>query len=895
MLQSENGPAKDRSMDNPEAKSQLKYRFGEFTLDPGRGTVLNADRVVKLRPKVYGALLYILENRGRLIGKEELIHTLWSDAFVTEDSLVQCMVELRRALDDRAQEIVKTVPRRGYVFTAVVTTEESGAGGSAARASALEETASVQSENDRLVVAQRVPGRYYLPLPRTPLMGRERELLTVKHLLLSPDTGLVTLTGTGGCGKTRLALQVASELLHRFEERVYFVALASITDPAMVPMAIAESLGIRQTGGRPVLDLLKDYLREADPSPVLLLLDNFEHIVAASSLVVELLDSSAALKVLATSRAALRVYGEHEFPVLPLPLPDSRQMHSLEDLLSNPAVALFSQRAAAVKPDFTITAENAPTVAAICSRVDGLPLAIELAAARVKMLPPSAVLTRLESRLHLLTAGPRDVPERQQTLRKTIDWSYDLLNASEQKLLRRLGVFLGGCTLEAAEAVCNTSNDLGAEIFNVMSSLVDKSLVQQTEKADGEPRIGMLETIREYCLERLGDSGEEQATRRAHAAYCLVLAEEGNPDLDETERAGWLARCDIEHDNFSAALDWLVQSPDVEWRFRLCVALFRFWEMREHLAEGRARLESLLLVGSGSAREKAKVLVYLSTFATVQGDFPAATDFVEKSLSISQALGDPWGVAVSMNARAIIAWDRQDYPAAQSHFDESLARWRALGDRVAIARCLHNFANFVRGLGDYARARAVLEEAGRIFEELGDHSGAAWSLNQLGDIAREEGEVANARELYQRALSAFREAHDRWGIARSLTDLGQIACDERDHVTAHAAYHEALAIFMKLGHKRGIARALEGFACSALAQRDPARALAITAAAAHLRQWIGAPLMPTEQSKLGDKLQTAWTSLNEADSRAAYARGWAMSLDNAIEYALEESGSPTSG
>jgi predicted ATPase/DNA-binding winged helix-turn-helix (wHTH) protein len=877
-------------MGHNDPKCQLKYRFGGFTLDPALGTVHNPEGTVKLRPKVYHALLYLLENRGRLIGKEELIHALWSDSFVTGDSLVQCMVELRRALDDRAQGIVKTVPRRGYVFTAAVTMEENGAHAPEKAVPA------VPGQNDRLVIARRVPGRYYLPLPRTPLMGRERELLTVKHLLLSPDTGLVTLTGTGGCGKTRLALQVASELLQRFEERVYFVALASITDPAMVPMAIAESLGIHQTGGRPVVDLLKDYLREAEPSPVLLLLDNFEHIVAASSLVVELLDSSTTLKVLVTSRAALRVYGEHEFPVLPLPLPDSRQMHSLEALLSNPAVALFSQRAAAVKPGFTVTAGNAPTVAAICSRVDGLPLAIELAAARVKILPPGALLTRLDNRLQLLTAGPRDVPERQQTLRKTIDWSYDLLNGSEQKLLRRLGVFLGGCTLEAAEAVCNTRNDLGAEIFNVMFSLVDKSLVQQTEQADHEPRFGMLETIREYCLERLAGSGEAPATRRAHAAYCLVLAEEGNPDLAETERAGWLARCDIEHDNFRAALDWLVQSADVEWSFRLCVALFRFWEMREHLAEGRARLESLLPMGGpGSERERAKVLVYLSTFATVQGDFPAATGFVEKSLSIYQALGDRWGVAVSMNARAIIAWDRQDYPAAQSHFCESLALWRVLGDRVAIARCLHTFANFVRGRGEYARARTMLEEAGRIFRELGDHSGAAWSLNQSGDIAREEGEVGNARELYQRALSAFREAHDRWGTARSLTDLAQIACDERDHVTAHAAYREALALFVNLGHKRGIARALEGFACSALARRDPARALAIAAAAAHLRQWIGAPLMSHEQSKLGDKLQPAWTSLAEADSRAAYARGWAMSLDHAIKYALEESDSATPG
>src|SRR5215469_2178145 len=310
----------------------------------------------------------------------------------------------------------------------------------------------------------------------------------------------------------------------------------------------------------------------------------------------------------------------------------------------------------------------------------------------------------------------------------------------------------------------------------------------------------MLETIREYCLERLSDSSEEQATRRAHAAYCLVLAEEGNPDLAENERAAWLARCDIEHDNFRAALDSLIHSFDIEWSFRMCIALFRFWEMREHLAEGRARLESLLRMdGSGRPRERAKVFVYLSTFATVQRDFTAATEFLENSLSIYRNLGDEWGIAVSMNALAIVAGNRQDYSAAQSFFDETLARWRALGDRVAVARCLHNFANVARARGDYLRARTVLVEAGRIFEDLKDHSGAAWSLNQLGDIAREEGEVGAARALYQRALSAFREANDRWGIARSLTDLAQIACDERDPVTAHAAYREALELFVNLG------------------------------------------------------------------------------------------------
>lgn len=869
-------------MASPESTDQPNYRFGDFTLHAGRGALIRAGQEVKLRPKVYDALLYLLENRGRLIGKEELTQALWPDAFVTEDSLVQCMVELRRALDDRAQEIVKTVPRRGYVFAAAVTPgDDDGAG-----------PPRLELPNDQPVLAQRVTGRYYLPLPRTPLIGRERELAAVQQLLLDPTVRLVTLTGTGGSGKTRLGLQVASELLDRFESRVYFVALASISDPAMVPTAIAESMGIHQTSGRPFLDLLKDYLREPGRSPLLLVLDNFEHIIGASRLIVELLECSGVLKVLVTSRAALRVYGEHEFPVLPLPLPDLHRTDSVETLLRNPAVLLFAQRAAAVKPDFAVTADNASAVAEICSRVDGLPLAIELAAARVKMLAPASMLARLQSRLHLLTAGARDLPERQQTLRNTIDWSYDLLDEPEQKLLRRLGVFLGGCTLEAAEAVCNTSDDLGADIFEVMSSLVDKSLIQQADTGSHEPRFAMLETIREYCLERLSDVGEERATRRAHAAYCLVLAEEGNPDLGETDRAVWLARCDIEHDNFRAALDWLFQSSDVEWTYRLCLALFRFWERREHLAEGRSRLEAVLRLGGREyTKERAKISVYLSSFATVQGDFAAAAGFAEQGFSLYHGLGDPWGMAVSTNARAIIAQDRGDYAAAQSHFEETLASWRVLGDRVAIARCLHNLANVVKVRGDYARARAVLKEAEEIFEELGDHSGAAWSLSQQGDIAREEKEVAAARSLYEHALSAFREAGDRWGIARSLADLGQIACDQRDHQTAYGTYREALETFVSLGHKRGIARALEGFACSALAQGDASRALAMAAAAAHLRQRIGARLMPVEQSKLDQNLQAAWKALSDAESKAAWARGWAMSLDSAVNYALEESGS----
>jgi predicted ATPase/DNA-binding winged helix-turn-helix (wHTH) protein len=856
------------------SNSQRHYRFSEFTLDVERGAVFQAGREIKLRPKVYDALLYLLENRGRLIGKEELIQALWPDAFVTEDSLVQCLVELRRALDDRTQEILKTVPRRGYVFAAEV----------------LPDTPHPERppEKGEPVIAERVAGRYYLPLPRTQLIGREGELPAVKRLLLDSTIRLVTLTGTGGSGKTRLGLQVAAELATQFESRVYFVALASITDPDMVAPAIAESMGIHETGGRPFLDLLRDYLRETGAAPLLLLLDNFEHILAASSLVVDLLEASGALKVLVTSRSPLRVYGEHEFPVPPLALPELRQMGSPEALSRNPAVALFSQRAAAVKPDFALTADNAPAVAEICSRVDGLPLAIELAAARVKMLRPNAILARLQSRLQLLTAGARDLPQRQQTLRNTIDWSYDLLNEAEQKLLRRLGVFLGGCTLEAAEAVCNVRSDLGAEIFDVMSSLLDKSLILQSDHGTDEPRFAMLETIREYCLERLADSGEAPAVRRAHAAYCLVLAEEGNPELTESERAAWLNRCDIEHDNFRAALDWLFQTSDLDWSFRLCLALFRFWDMREHQAEGRSRLETILrLSGSDYAKERGKVSHYLSAITTIQGDFAAAARFADESLSIYQKLDDPVGIAISINAQAVVAHDSGDYAVAQAYFEAAVSKWRSLIDPVAVARCLYNLANLLKVRGDYTRARAVLREAAQIFSELGDRSGATWSLSQQGDIASEQGELAAAGDLYQKALTAFRQTGDGWGIARSLTDLGRVACDQGDHVAAHAAYREGLEIFTSLGHKRGIARALEGFACSAWAQGNPERALAIAASAAHLRQLIGAPMPPLEHLKLDQRLQPAWKSLNDREGQAAWEQGWARALENAIDYALE--------
>jgi predicted ATPase len=619
---------------------------------------------------------------------------------------------------------------------------------------------------------------------------------------------------------------------------------------------------------------------------LLLLFDNFEHLLAAARAAAELLTITPKLKILVTSRAPLHIYGEHEFPVPSLAVPDLRSTISLQVLLKNPAIALFLERAAAVKPNFQLTEENAVAVATICTRLDGLPLAIELAAARIKLLSPSAMQARLESSLHLLTGGAKDLPVRQQTLRGTIDWSYGLLSEAEQALFRRLSVFVGGCTLEGVEAVCNTKQDLGLDVLEGMASLVDKSLVQQIERPGGEPRFVLLDTVREYGLERLAASGEERATKRAHAAYCLVLAEESQ--AADPARAEWVSLFEVEHDNFRAALEWLTLTGNADWGLRLGAALFQFWDMREHLTEGRDRLGKLLKLEGATARSntRARVLFAAGVLAGEQGDYAAACALVEESLDIARELNDSRGVGIALNALAVHARDRGDLAASRSLFEESLALWRSLGDGVVVARSLSNLANVVKVQGDYELARSLYEECLSTFLELGDRTGIAWSLNYEGDVAHEQGDDAGARALYEQSLTVFKEIGDKWGIAGCLVDLGNLARDHRDYETSRSQYAESMKLFQELGQKRGMARLLDCLACSAALQRKPERALRLAGAAAAMRRVLGAPLPLNEQARLERTLDVARQSVAPTVAAAAWMDGWTTPADKTIQDAL---------
>jgi predicted ATPase/DNA-binding SARP family transcriptional activator len=667
--------------------------------------------------------------------------------------------------------------------------------------------------------AQRPAASGNLPAPATVLLGRERELTAIRDLLCGDVVRLLTLTGTGGTGKTRLALQAAAALGERFRDGAFFVSLAPLRDPKLVASRIAQTLGVREERGQSLRDRLKQHLREKQ---MLLLLDNFEQLVPAAPLVAELLAAVPGLKVMVTSRAALRLRGERLFPVSPLALPDRSRLPPLADLSLYAAVQLFIERALDVNPGFVVTNENAPAVAEICHRLDGLPLAIELAAARTRLLSPQALLSRLESRLKLLVGGPRDLPERQQTLRETIAWSYDLLNEPERRLFRRLAVFAGGCTLEAAEAIC------GAEGLEGLASLVDQSLLQQQERAGGEPCFTMMETVREFARECLEESREAELMWRRHAGYFLQLAEQAEPELRGAEAPAWMARLQAEIDNFRAALAGAVErgsgcaadeggrseGPDPgETGLRLAGALALFWRMQGQGSEGSQWLAQLLALPGAAAQTplRAKGLAGMGLVAQGLQDYPAARVFYEQSLVVARECGDRVRIAWGCAALGDIARGQGRLGAARSYYEESLTLYRELADRSGLAGLVWSMGLMEVEAREWEHARVRLEESRAMYRELGDAWGvAAVTIGLSTEAALREKNPVKARRYAEECVEIYRRLGARARLAISLYQLAYTVMGQQNGEEARAFLEESLEIARELGDTWCMALALTG-------------------------------------------------------------------------------------
>ena len=789
--------------------------------------------------------------------------------------------------------------------------------------SKLEQAAFEAAAHGESSVAETGPARAHnLPPQLTSFVGRTNELVTVVELVLRPDVRLLTLTGPGGAGKTRLAVRVAEDVLPRFVDGVRFVDLAPVSDPALVSLAIAQTLHVTEGGSPSLLDALAAHLRDRS---MLLVLDNVEQVVVAAPVATQLLAACPGLTVLATSRVLLRVSGEHVYAVPSLTLPQPGHPLPVADVVHFEAVRLFVTRAQAVKPGFALTRENTPAVVEICQRLDGLPLAIELAAARVRLLAPQAMVGRLGNRLALLTDGVRDHPARQQTLRAAIDWSYDLLSREEQELLAALAIFVGGCTMEAAEAVCGSPRR--PDILTGVASLLDSSLLRQQERPNGEMRLGMLETIREYALARLAEHGEAAAVAQRHAEYYLELAEAADLELAGPGQAEGLHRLEDEHSNLRATLAWALEE-EAEMALRLCAALWVFWSVDGYVSEGYRWLEQALArTGGVRSSARARALNGAGLLAWKQGDFERGKQYLEESIQVYHAVGDREGAAAAVqNMGATFRVQGRD-TLAKPYFEQSLQLHSELGAKRGISYALRELGMLELRSGEDGRAEELCKQSLALQRELGDEQAVVGTLCWLGLIALAQGDTERAMRLQDeslalaqqlgaralvpvpveamglvawkrgdsvRATELFEESLDLWqafggmhNVGWCLTSLAVVALEQEQYERAFALAAQGLDLLRQVRAENGMTECLELLAAVETAQGRFAPAARLFGAVEALREALGVPARPLFRPSYEHWVAAAQGGLGEKTFAAAWADGQAMTLEQAVVSALE--------
>lgn len=717
-----------------------------------------------------------------------------------------------------------------------------------------------------------------LPRALTPLIGREQEVQALQTLLAEPATRLVTLTGPGGVGKSRLALEVAGKVAQSTDLDIYWISLAAVREPESMIAAIAQVLDVRERAGRSLLQSLQDYIQAR---PMLWLLDNFEQVIPAGSLLSELLAAAPGLQALVTSRAPLRIRGEQEFPVPPLPLPEDDGPAVAQALLENEAVRLFVARAQAAMPGFSLTASNAADVRAIVNQLEGLPLAIELTAARIKLLPPQAILARLHSRLQWLTGGAQDLPPRQQTLRNTLDWSHSLLGREVQTLFARLGIFTGGFTLEAAEAVCSAG---GGDVFSGIESLLNNSLVRREADVWEQPRFSMLETVREYALEQLAAAHELEALRQTHAAFYLQVATQtvSAPFSGESER--WLDSLEADYSNLRTAVQWFLdREQEAQQGWQMLVHLLWLWYRRGHLNEARQWFERAInqAASLGTDLWRANVLVYAGSIAMWQGDNAKAAPLMDEGLAIFRQHGNDAEVAMALFLRGVVAVHQGEVHRARAVLEEAMSAFRELDQSWFQAIILLHLGNVDLIEGDVPAVQAQMAESLALGRRVGDRWLIASAVNNFGEIERYQGNYESAESYYLESKALFEEVGSSPDVARALHSLGYVALSRGEHGRARELFAEGLALHQKLGVRRGIVECLAGLAAVLNVREEVAPAVQLLAAVQAHFQAFAATIWPADRLAYEHILTAAQAKLGEAAYAEATAQGEAMTLSEA--------------